>query len=186
MATRDSERRAGGEGHETQDERTEMSCDRWPKASEIAEASGPVTHAIFRLSRMNKTMIGGLLRDLGLAPGQELLLLQLWDRDGCSQTDLVGRLGLDPSTVTKMLQRLERDGWVRRAPSDGDGRVTLVTLTDKGRRLRGNVTRLWSELEQETTKMLSPTERARLLALLHKVEEGLHVSVAGGEGGCDT
>jgi len=78
-------------------------------------------------------MIGGALRELGLAPGQELLLMQLWDRDGCSQSDLVDRLGLDPSTVTKMLQRLERDGRVCRSRSGDDGRVTIVSLTEAGR-----------------------------------------------------
>ena len=146
-------------------------CERWPKPSAVAEQNGPVVHALFRLSRANKTMIGGRLRGLGLANGQELLLLQLWDRDGCSQTDLVDRLGIDPSTVTKMLQRLERGGWVRRAPSRGDGRAA-------GRRLRGAVTRLWSDLEHETVKGLSADERASLLVLLHKVEDTLHAGGA--------
>ena len=46
-----------------------------------------------------------------------------------------------------MLQRLERDGWVRREPSRDDGRVILVTLTPAGRDLQDAVTGLWSELE---------------------------------------
>jgi hypothetical protein len=77
-----------------------------------------------------------------------------------------------------MLQRLERGGWVRRAPSRGDGRVTLVSLTAAGRRLRGAVTRLWSDLEHETVKGLSADERASLLVLLHKVEDTLHAGGA--------
>ena len=153
-------------------------CEHWPKTSAVAERSGPVVHALFRLSRMSKTMIGGRLRRLGLANGQELLLLQLWDRDGCSQTDLVDRLGIDPSTVTKMLQRLERGGWVRRTRSGGDRRVTVVSLTAAGRRLQGDVTRLWGELEHETVKRLSADERATLLGLLHKVEDTLHAGGA--------
>ena len=97
-----------------------LTCEHWPRTTPLAERTGPTVHAVFRLSRMHKTISGGLLRDLGLAPGQELLLLQLWDRDHCSQADLVERLGLDPSTVTKMLQRLERNGWVGREPSASD------------------------------------------------------------------
>ena len=148
-------------------------CEHWPKTSAVAERSGPVVHALFRLSRMSKTMIGGRLRRLGLANGQELLLLQLWDRDGC----------IDPSTVTKMLQRLERGGWVRRTRSGGDRRVTVVSLTAAGRRLQGDVTRLWGELEHETVKRLSADERATLLGLLHKVEDTLHASGAPAAGG---
>ena len=149
-------------------------CERWPRTTALAERTGPTVHAVFRLSRMQRTMAGGLLRDLGLAPGQELLLLQLWDREGCSQTDLVERLGIDASTVTKMLQRLERGGWVRREPSPDDGRVTLVTLTAAGRDLQTAVTEVWRRLEQESVKTLATDERAELLRLLGKVEAGLH------------
>jgi MarR family transcriptional regulator, organic hydroperoxide resistance regulator len=153
-----------------------LTCEHWPRTTPLAERTGPTVHAVFRLSRMHKTIIGGLLRELGLAPGQELLLLQLWDRDRCSQADLVERLGLDPSTVTKMLQRLERDGWVGREPSPSDHRVMVVTLTPAGRGLQDAVTALWSELEGQTVKSLSPAERAEFLRLLRKVEGGLRAS----------
>lgn len=153
-------------------------CDHWPRASGVAEQTGPVVHAVFRLSRLHRMMVGGALRELGLAPGQELLLMQLWDRDGCSQTDLVARLGLDPSTVTKMLQRLERDGWVCRAPSGDDGRVTIVSLTVAGRGLQRHVMSLWSAVERETVRSLSNSERRTLLELLTRVEESLHAESA--------
>ncbi len=153
-----------------------LSCEHWPRSTPLAERTGPTVHAVFRLSRMHKTIIGRLLREVGLVPGQELLLLQLWDRDRCSQTDLVERLGLDPSTVTKMLQRLERAGWLAREPSPDDGRVMVVTLTRAGRDLQVAVTTLWSELEGETIKALSPDEQAELLRLLSKVEAGLRAS----------
>ena len=153
-----------------------LACEHWPRTTPVAERTGATVHAVFRLSRMHKTIIGRLLRELGLAPGQELLLLQLWDRDRCSQADLVERLGLDPSTVTKMLQRLERDGWVGREPSPSDRRVMVVTLTAAGRDLQGAVTTLWSELEGETVKTLTPDEREEFLRLLRKVEGGLRAA----------
>ena len=153
-----------------------LTCEHWPHTTPLAERTGPTVHAVFRVSRMHKTISGRLLRELGLAPGQELLLLQLWDRDRCSQSDLVDRLGLDASTVTKMLQRLERDGWVRREPSRDDGRVIIVSLSQAGRDLQEAVTGLWSELERETMQHLAPAEQAELLRLLRKVEAGLRAS----------
>jgi DNA-binding MarR family transcriptional regulator len=115
-------------------------------------------------------MMGTLLRPLGLFPGQELLLMQLWEQDGCSQVDLVRRLGLDPSTVTKMLQRLERDGLLTREACPEDGRVLLVCLTEPGRGLQQEVTRLWTELEHATTGALDASERLALLEMLAKLE----------------
>jgi MarR family transcriptional regulator, organic hydroperoxide resistance regulator len=152
---------------------TEFACERHPEPSAIAEQVGPVTHALFRITRMNKSMIGTELRSLGLVNGQELLLLQLWERDGCSQADLGARLGVDPSTVTKMLQRLERDGWVTRAQSALDGRAVVVNLTPKGTRMKRRVVDLWAALERETVAALSHDERERLLALLRKVDAGI-------------
>jgi DNA-binding MarR family transcriptional regulator len=154
----------------------QLVCARFPQRSAVADEAGPTAHALWRVTRMNKTMMGGRLRSLGLALGQDLLLLQLWDRDGCTQTELVERLGLDPSTVTKMLQRMERDGWLTRARSGDDGRASVVTLTDAGRDLRGQVTALWRRLERETVAGLTPDEREQLLALLRKVEGGLRAS----------
>ena len=51
-------------------------------------------------------MAAEYLRPLGLYPGQELLLLQLAEGERRSQQELVDALGIDHSTVTKMLQRL--------------------------------------------------------------------------------
>ena len=175
----DCEAPCGGDGATAPEA---LVCEHWPRSTALAESTGPTVHAVFRLSRMHRTMAGHLLRDLGLAPGQELLLLQLWDRDRCSQTDLVERLGIDPSTVTKMLQRLERDGWVRREPSPDDGRVTLVTLTAAGRELQTAVTGIWRQLEHESVKTLTDQERAALLRLLRKVEAALHATCP--SGGC--
>ena len=78
--------------------------------------------------------------------------------------------------MTKMLQRLERGGWLRREQSTEDGRVMVVTLTPAGRDLQNAVTSLWSELEGETVKSLSGDEQTELLRLLRKVETGLRAS----------
>ena len=149
-----------------------LSCSRFPRPAEATEQVAPIAHALWRVERVAKTMMGARLRALGLALGQDLLLLQLWDHDGCTQTELVDRLGLDPSTVTKMLQRMERDGWLTRARSDDDGRASIVTLSTAGHELRDRVTALWRQLEGEVFAPLTPGERDRLEALLRKVEDG--------------
>lgn len=138
--------------------------------SDLAMGYGPVVHAIARVARMNRTLIGNLLRPLGVFPGQELLLMQLFERDGRSQADLVRSLDLDPSTVTKMLQRMERSGWIERAKHEHDRRVLLITLTDRGRALRDEVSGAWERVEEATVACLSEDERSLLKELLSRID----------------
>lgn len=145
----------------------------WPTPAPFSDATGPIVHTIYRISLKNRSVIGGLLRPIGLFPGQEILLMHLWARDGCAQAELVDTLGVDHSTVTRMLQRLEAAGMVVRRQSSQDRRVTLVSLTDAGRRLRGKIERTWQELERLTTAHLSDAEREQLQHLLASVEAHL-------------
>jgi len=73
----------------------------------VADA-GPVSFAIFSLARAHRGFAGELLRDFGLHPGQELLLMQLLDRDGQTQSEL-----LEPSGSTTRRSR-SRCGACRR------------------------------------------------------------------------
>ena len=139
----------------------------------MAEQTGPLVHALFRISRKNRAMAAEYLRPLGLYPGQELLLLQLPEGECRSQQELVDALGLDHSTVTKMLQRLERAGVVARRQSAEDRRVVLVQLTEEGRAHRRTVHDTWARLEAATTGAATERQRTQLLGLLRRVEAHL-------------
>jgi len=132
-------------------------------------------HAVFRISPKNRAMAAEYLRPLGLYPGQELLLLLLLLAEGerRSQQELVDALGIDHSTVTKMLQRLERAGVVARQQSADDRRVVLVHLTEEGCVQRRAVEEMWARIEAATSGGLSEEEHAQLLGLLRRVEAHL-------------
>ncbi|MFF9020625.1 MarR family winged helix-turn-helix transcriptional regulator [Streptomyces eurythermus] len=143
-----------------------------------AARGGPVGHALSRVARLHRTAAAGLLRGLGLYPGQELVMMHLWERGPARQSELIRLLGLDPSTVTKMLQRLEQAGHVRRLPDPADRRAVLVEATECGARLLDEVARLWTTLEEETFAGLTPAEREQLLGLLGRVEANLCATAA--------
>ena len=133
----------------------------------------PVSFAVFALARAHRALAGRLLADLGLHPGQELLLMLLWERDGQSQRDLTRTIGLDHSTVVRSLQRLEASGLVTRARSVADGRLSVVFLTDRGRDLRAQTMAAWDELERRTVAGLTAEERSRFVALARTIAAGL-------------
>lgn len=125
----------------------------------------PVSAAIMRLAHEQRAVAATRLAALGLFPGQELVLAQLWASDGRSQKELVDSLQLDHSTIAKSVQRLERAGLVDRTRSATDGRVMLVSLTAAGRALEDPVRDIWADLEARWAVRLSPPELARFSEL---------------------
>ena len=87
---------------------------------------GPVSRALARVVRLHRSAAAELLKSTGLYPGQEVLMMHLWAAGVVRQADLINALGLDPSTVTKMLQRLQRAGKVTRNTDPTDRRAVLV------------------------------------------------------------
>jgi DNA-binding MarR family transcriptional regulator len=137
------------------------------------EEHGEISHLIARIARAHWSAAAPLLGKLGLYPGQELLLMRLWDSDRQSQSDLAHGLRLDASTVTRTVQRLERQGLVDRVSSPTDGRSVIVCLTDAGRALRGPVESAWAQLEAQTTSGMSDRQRLEAVRMLSRIERNL-------------
>ena len=84
-------------------------------------------------------------------------------------TALAGYLGLEKSTITGLVDRAERRGLVRRAPSASDGRAVRVSFTADGHRLASQLTAEISGLLAPLIDGLTPADQHRLSALLGKV-----------------
>lgn len=122
------------------------------------------------LARLRRNELARDLSRLGVYSGQEQVLLQRWDDTGFAQADLAERVQAVPATVTKMVQRLERAGLVRRERRAGR-RGGTVLLTEHGWTVRAEVRTLWSRAEERLVENLSGTEYATLRALLVKMCE---------------
>lgn len=137
----------------------------------------PLSTAIYQLARAHKAFATSLLRDLGLYPNQELLLMQLEGVESRSQSELVRALMLDHSTVAKSLSRLERAGLITRRQSSSDRRAVDVSLTARGKEIVDRVHGVWGQLEATTTDGLTPEEikdlTTRMSAIQHRVEDEL-------------
>src|SRR6476620_1781816 len=99
------------------------------------EPFGPVSRALGRVARLHRATAGELLKRTGLYPGQELLMMHLWEAGAVRQADLIDTLRVDPSTMTKMLQRMQRPGNVTRTTDPADPRAVLVDATEPSRAL---------------------------------------------------
>lgn len=136
-------------------------------------ASGPISHAIFRVARLHRMLAGALLREVGLYPGQELVMMQLWESGAQRQSALAKVLDSDAATMTRTIQRLEKAGFVRRSPDPTDGRASLVEPTAASHVLRRQVEEVWARLEQLTVGAAALDTQARILDGLLALEGSL-------------
>jgi DNA-binding MarR family transcriptional regulator len=95
--------------------------------------------ALYAASRAMTASYRSRLDPLGLTYPQYLVLLALWERDGRSVGDLCAALELDSGTLSPLLKRLAAAGLVERRRSPADERRVEITLTERGRDLRGEV-----------------------------------------------
>src|SRR4051794_22871531 len=144
--------------------------------------AGPMSYAIFQLARAHRAYAAAMLRAIDLHPGQELLLMQLLDRDGQTQSELLESVGLDHSTVSKSLRRMQDAGLLVREPAAHDRRVMVVHLTDKGRALREPLTAMWRTLEESSVRDLSAQQAESFVRIAYAITDAINSrDVAAGE-----
>lgn len=74
-------------------------------------------------------------REVGLSAATWLLLSMLIEEDGTSQGEVSHRFEVDPSRITRLAQRLEAEGLLRRERDPEDNRVVRLYATEEGRLL---------------------------------------------------
>jgi MarR family transcriptional regulator, organic hydroperoxide resistance regulator len=82
------------------------------------------------------------LEPMGLTHPQYLVMLALWQHGPLAVRDLSRLLQLDPGTLSPLVKRLERAGYVRRDRDPRDERALAIALTSEGRALRDRAERI--------------------------------------------
>jgi DNA-binding MarR family transcriptional regulator len=118
-----------------------------------------------------------------LEQGQMDALDLLSRRDRRPMKELAARLRVEPSTATRAVQRLEKEGLVERFASPEDGRVVLVRITDEGRRRHDAVAARRSIAMMHILSEFDPQERAQLAELMDRLIESIDDVVARLDGG---
>lgn len=98
------------------------------KTEAISPLMAPLALAFWR-------MRGAFEREVGVSAGTWFSLEMLIEEDGISQRELGHKFEVDPSRITRLAQRLEREGLLRRERDLEDNRVVRLHVTEEGRRL---------------------------------------------------
>ena len=134
------------------------------------EDDGYIGYMLSDVARLIRTIFDRRVRDIGLTRAQWLVLTRVYRRPGVSQTELAEMLEIDRASAGRMIDRMEKNGWVERRPDRADRRINRLHLTDEARRVH---TEMWSIAEETVDDALSPlsaTEREKYTELTAKVK----------------
>jgi len=131
------------------------------------EAHLPLLLAVVR-SRLRQVGLQHLA-PFGLTPQQFQVLAVLESDPGICHKNLAGALGMDKPTATRLLQTLQKKGWILIQPDPKHGRRLCITLSPEGAGLMGQLKEFRLFFREGLEAGLEPTERQQLRDLLHKL-----------------
>lgn len=139
------------------------------------QAGGAVQEAISRIYRsfsrdsMRRRMLGN--QGSKLSPTDVGLLESIWAREPIRLSDLATCQGVDKSTITPRVRRLESADLVDRRPDPSDGRAALVSLSKGGAELLKRFSMTGTGLFDELLESWSTTDQRRLGVLLRRLAD---------------
>jgi DNA-binding MarR family transcriptional regulator len=110
------------------------------------------------------------LGDIGLTPGAFGLLMLIRANPGITQMDLANAFGIDKSTLTPVLNRLEQSGLVRREQLAHDRRYNALFFVESKQDFFERARVRVREFEQSVADRLAPDEQTELVRLIGKLQ----------------
>lgn len=108
-----------------------------------------------------------LLEPLGLTYTQYIAMMVMWEHKYISVRDMGKILFLDSGTLTPMLKKMQKAGWIRKKRSEEDERIVIVSITERGEELHDQAMDIPSKMSGCVT--LGNDEALHLYTLLHKM-----------------
>ena len=130
-----------------------------------------------RASRLFARALDRAMGPLGVAAGQVVPLALLLERDGATPGELARRAGLSNPTMVRTLDRMVRDGLIRREKSGHDKRLVLCFLTPRGAALQADLVAGIIDVGGYAMHGLSADERRTLGDLLGRVIANLETNL---------
>lgn len=126
-------------------------------------------YLVNKLARGFAAALSQRIASHGISIAQWAVLLFLWSDDGVNQRTLSRHVAIDEATMVRTIDRMERDGLVRRERSREDRRHVNIFLTDRGRSLCEPLVPLAIEVNDVATSRLSDSDRDHFKELMRRM-----------------
>ena len=124
-------------------------------------------------ARLLRKLIDRRLQPLGLSRAQWSVLAILSNHEGVSQSQISQELEIEKSTAGRLIDQVEKSGWIERRPIPGDRRLWSIHLTDQARQLLVEIERVIMHAREDMLRGLSEEQQNTLTDLLRTVKLNL-------------
>ena len=124
---------------------------------------GFIIHDVTRLLRFE---FDRQAQALGLTRAQWSVLTHLQRRQGVQQVDLAHAMDIKPITLARHLDRLEKNGWIRRENDTTDRRAKRLYLTDKASPMIRSLKKVGKAVRKKALQGISEKEQEHFMATL--------------------
>ena len=124
---------------------------------------------LYRAFHAQRHYLRGGLREVGLEPGQPKLLEYLSRYGPCRQRELADYFEIDSAAVSRMLDGMERGGFITRRTNQASRRCNLVEMTEKGKQAYAVWQQRCREMEQVLLQGFSAEELETLFCYLSRI-----------------
>ncbi|ADU28670.1 MarR family winged helix-turn-helix transcriptional regulator [Evansella cellulosilytica] len=112
-------------------------------------------------------------RKLPVTHEQWSVMIRLWEEDGLTQNKLSQLTGKDQPSVSRLINNMERNGLVMRAPHPVDKRTNLIFLTAKGKKLQVGMIEQAQKTIEDISKNISEEDMNTFLTVLSQIDDNL-------------
>ena len=142
-------------------------------SGEIKTLNKSAFHLLRRASQFAADLYAEEVGDSDLTHRQFTVLLTISQHEGLSQTALVGRTGIDRSTLADLVARLLKKGLIQRRRTKEDARANTIRLSAAGRRALLATQPAAASVDKRLLSLLSAAQRREFLAALNAISDAL-------------
>ena len=125
------------------------------------------------VARLMRTAFDRRVRGLGLTRSQWLVINRLHRRPGATQSELAEMLEVEKATAGRMVDRMEKKGWVLRRPDAADRRVNRLFLTAEADLIQVQLAQIADRTVDNALALLSMREREQFSEWMRQVKRQL-------------
>ena len=125
--------------------------------------------ALATVNRKLRSVFDARVKERGLTLPRARMLFALARKEGLNQRELAEELDIETPTIVRLLDGMEKQGFIERRVEISDRRAKQIHMTDIGRSVADEIQKLASDIREEVLGGLQPQEIAVALKVVSKI-----------------